>query len=340
MTIRTVIVDDSPAMRGLLALLLRQDPQIEVVGSAGTAAQARKLIKAQDPDVITLDVEMPEMDGLAFLDRIMKLRPTPVVMVSSHTARGAEATVRALELGAVDCYAKPTGDDGHLLSTDKGRLAGMVRQAALCLPRRPVARGRVAPTADFRWNGRMIAIAASTGGVEAIGSLLESFPANCPPTIIVQHMPADFTRMFAARLDGRVAPRVQEAANGMSLDQGNIYIAPGGARHLIVRGRTHPTIRLVEGDPVNGHRPSADSMFRSLAAFPADRAVGVILTGMGEDGARGLAALRSAGFPTLGQSEDSALIYGMPRAAAELGALDALLDLGQIAKRLMEMCGC
>ena len=340
MTVRTLIVDDSPTMRGLLAHVLRKDPQIEVVGSCGSVAQARKLIKATDPDVITLDVEMPEMDGLSFLARIMTLRPTPVVMVSSHTARGADATIRALELGAVDCYAKPTGGSGDLITADGGRLAAMVRQAAQCLPRRPLRAKRRQSPGAFRWNGRIVAIGASTGGVEAVGRLLEDFPENCPPTVIVQHMPADFTRMFASRLDARVRPHVREAEHGLPLEQGHVYVAPGGPRHLTIAGATLPSIRLVEGAPVSGHRPSVDALFHSLSTVDPARVVGAILTGMGVDGAKGMAALHGAGMPTLAQNEESSLIFGMPRAAGALGAVDEFLDLGAMSARLMELCGC
>lgn len=340
MTVRALIVDDSPTMRALLTGLLRRDPEIEVVGTADRASVARAMIKELDPDVITLDIEMPEMNGLDFLDKIMRLRPTPVVMVSTLTQAGAEATVRALELGAVDCYPKPVDGMAGLVAGDDGALAEKVKQAARSRrgPRleRPAT---VAPKNDFAWNGRYLVIGASTGGVEALGAILAHFPANCPPTLIVQHMPAMFTRCFAARLDGHVAPRVVEAGDDDLLAQGTVHIAPGGDCHAIVRGIARPHVRLVDADPVSGHRPSVDAMFRSAARTLGDRAVGAILTGMGQDGARGLLELREAGAWTIGQNEATSLIYGMPRAAAQLGAVAEELPLERIAQRLLALCG-
>ncbi|WP_294263352.1 chemotaxis response regulator protein-glutamate methylesterase [uncultured Sphingomonas sp.] len=340
MTVRALVIDDSPTMRGVVTALLRRDPEVEVIGTAATPVEARSMIRELDPDVVTLDVEMPGMDGLAFLEKIMRLRPTPVVMVSSHTTAGAEATVRALELGAIDCYAKPSGGLGVMRDLDDGELAAMVKLAAGCRDRLQHPRRAVRSAERFRWNGRIAAIAASTGGVEALGALLAGYPDNGPPTIVVQHMPAGFTRMFASRLDARVAPRVVEAAEGMPVEQGHVYIAPGGTRHLTVSGRKQLVCRLTEGAHVSGHRPSADAMFRSLAGLPADKVVGAILTGMGEDGAEGLAALRKLGMPTIGQDEASALIYGMPRAAAERGALAEILPVDRIAARILELCRC
>lgn len=342
MTVRTVVVDDSPTMRALVATLLRRDPAIEVVGTANSAETARGMIRDLNPDVVTLDVEMPGMDGLSFLEKIMRLRPTPVVMVSSRTRDGAEATLRALELGAVACYAKPQNGDGDLLLADDGSLARLVHEAALARPRagdlgrpaRQAARG-----GGFEWNGRPIAIASSTGGVETLGALLESFPANCPPVLIVQHMPEGFTASLAARMDARIAPRVTEAFDGQSIEQGTIVIAPGGGRHMIARPGSAPYVRLVAADPVNGHRPSGDLLFRSVARGWGERAVGAILTGMGSDGAQGLLEMRRAGAMTLGQTEASAIVYGMPRVAHEIGAVAEQLAPAAMAERLLELCG-
>ena len=338
MSVRTLVVDDSPTMRALVASLLNRDPEIEIIGTADCPSKARTMIRELDPDVITLDVEMPEMDGLSFLEKIMRLRPTPVVMVSGYTQSGAEATVRALELGAFDCYAKPQGGMGDLLARDDGKLAEMVKQAASTRHRLQPRHAGVRPTQQFSWNGKLVAIAASTGGVEAIGTLLESFPDNAPPTVIVQHMPAHFTRSFATRLDGRVAPRVVEAEDGMQLQQGTVYIAPGGDHHLAVRGSNPYYCRLIAGDPVNGHRPSGDILFQSVAQAMRDHSVGVILTGMGDDGARGLLKLREIGATTLGQNEATSLIYGMPRAAAKFGAVTEPLALDRIAQRILQLC--
>lgn len=327
-------------MRGLVSAMLRRDPEIEVIGTAASPIEARAMIRELDPDVVTLDVEMPGMDGLSFLDKIMRLRPTPVVMVSSLTQEGAETTLRALEIGAVDYHPKPICDVGLTIGADDGALAAKVKQAAGCRGRLQHFGHHHRVVADFRWNGRLIALAASTGGVEAISTLLADFPANCPPTLIVQHMPTNFTRMFASRLDGRVAPCVVEAQDDMPLTQGHVYIAPGGTAHLTVKGDRSPVCRLVEAPPMTGHRPSADMLFRSLAHLTPDRLVGVILTGMGEDGAEGLERLHRRGIPTIAQDAATALIYGMPRAAAERGAAAEVLPLGRIARRLLELCAC
>jgi two-component system chemotaxis response regulator CheB len=342
MTVRTLIVDDSPTMRRVISNQLAADGEIQVIGAAANASEARQMIRDLDPDVVTLDIEMPGMDGLDFLDKIMRLRPTPVVMVSTLTAKGAEATIRALSLGAVDCYEKPTELQFGAGDMDGGKLAQKVKVAALCKTR---MQGRMtaplkAANHNFRWNGRMIAIAASTGGVEALGSLLSTFPANCPPTLIVQHMPPFYTTMLARSLNAKCAATVVEAADDMPILQGHIYIAPSGDRHLMVQGGSNPKCVLVANDPVNGHRPSGDPLFQSIAALGADRGVGLVLTGMGEDGARGLKAMRSAGIPTIAQSSDSALIYGMPRAAFEMGGAAEVLALEAMPDRLLELCAC
>lgn len=344
MTVRAIIVDDSATMRGIIAGILRQDDEIEIVGTAADAAEARVLIRERDPDVVTLDVEMPNMDGIDFLEKIMRLRPTPVVMVSTRTAKGAETTLRALSLGAVDCYAKPTGRISELLTSDGGRLAQMVKAAASCKHklqgRTMAAPNGPAAHAGKQWNGRIIAIAASTGGVEAITHLLRSFPVDCPPTVIVQHMPTKYTAMLARSLDRIVAPKVIEAQDGMPIERGHVYIAPAGAQHFTLRGDNPPICKLNGGEPMNGHRPSADPMFQSFLPFSPSKAVGVVLTGMGDDGARGLKAMRTAGFPTISQSEESALIYGMPRAAYEMGGVSEVLPLQSMTNRLMELCTC
>lgn len=339
MTVRCLIVDDSPTMRALLTGLLRRDPEIEVIGTARDAHIAREMIRELDPDVITLDIEMPQMNGLEFLDRLMRLRPTPVVMCSTLTGKGAEATLRALELGAVDCYAKPEGGLHDLMATDDGTLAEMVKQAARSR-RRTAIRSQVAgPAASpFQSNDRIVAIGASTGGVEALLTLLSAFPANCPPTVVVQHMPATFTPSFAARLDTRCAANVSEARHDDPLLPGHVYIAPGGLRHLMIRGDRMPHCRLIDANPVTGHRPSVDVLFRSVGQSVGDRAVGVILTGMGRDGAAGLLEMREAGCRTIGQNEASCVVYGMPKAAFETGAVEDVLPIDRIAEKVLDLC--
>ncbi|RVT92498.1 protein-glutamate methylesterase/protein-glutamine glutaminase [Sphingomonas crocodyli] len=340
MSIRCLIVDDSPTMRALLTALLTRDREIEVIGTAEDAHKARALIRELDPDVITLDIEMPHMNGLDFLDRLMRLRPTPVVMCSTLTTKGAEATVRALELGAVDCFAKPEGRLQDVLALDDGKLAEMVKQAARSRRRLGLGRSMRATVqpASFQGDDRIVAIGASTGGVEALATLLSGFPANCPPTVVVQHMPGSFTKSFAGRLDSLCAPKVVEAADEMPLRPGHVYIAPGGTRHLMVRGGSSPHCRLVEASPVSGHRPSVDVLFRSVAQNMGDKAVGVILTGMGRDGASGLAEMREAGCRTIGQNEASCVVYGMPRAAAQIGAVEEEQSIDQIANRILALC--
>ena len=335
--VRVLVVDDSATMRGLIGATLRRDPDIEVVGYAADPNEARAAIKALNPDVITLDIEMPNMNGLEFLEKVMRLRPMPVVMLSTLTLAGADATLRALELGAVDCIAKPAGpaQGGDAL----GELAARVRAAASARVR-PIgqpAATRSAPQ-SYRSTGDIVAIGSSTGGVEALLTIISSFPKNCPPTVITQHMPATFTPSFAARLDRCTEASVAEAWDGAPVEPGRIWLAPGGATHLEVVGSTTPRCRLRAGDLVNGHRPSVDALFRSVAGTAKARSVGVILTGMGRDGADGLKLMRAAGARTLGQDADSCVVYGMPRVAFEIGAVERQLGLGQIAGSVLDLC--
>ena len=340
MTVRVLVVDDSPTMRAMIAALLNRHPEIEVVGQADRVEVARAIIRELNPDVVTLDVEMPGMNGIDFLEKIMRLRPTPVVMVSTLTARGTDATLRALELGAVDCYAKPSANARDFLAGDNGRLAAMVVAAAAS---RPQARalGTVQPRpapVDFAGNGKVVAIGSSTGGVEALTQMLGSFPANCPPTLVVQHMPATFTRAFATRLNTHCAPTIVEAEEAAVLEPGHVYIAPGGSRHMLVKNPARPRIRLQPGEPVNGHSPSVDMLFRSVAECVGGSAVGVILTGMGDDGARGLLEMRRKGCATVGQDRATSVVYGMPKVADEIGAVAEVLPLPRIAGRVLERC--
>jgi two-component system chemotaxis response regulator CheB len=331
--IRVLIVDDSATMRSLIATVLRADPEIEVAGEASDPLEARTAIKALNPDVITLDIEMPNMNGIAFLEKIMRLRPTPVVMVSTLTVRGAEATLEALALGAVDCVAKPASG-GH---GDFQELAAKVKAAAKANVRPLREPGETRPLTQERpADDRVIAIGASTGGVEALSAILARFPEDCPPTVIAQHMPAAFTRSFAQRLDRHCAARVVEAYDDAPLEAGTIYIAPGGERHLEVRGIGKLRCVLSGAAPVNGHRPSVDVLFRSVAQFAGPRAVGAILTGMGRDGAQGLLAMRKAGARTLGQDEATCVVYGMPKVAADVGAVERQAPLDRMASELLK----
>ncbi|MCX7283780.1 MAG: chemotaxis-specific protein-glutamate methyltransferase CheB [Novosphingobium sp.] len=329
MTIRVLIIDDSPTMRAILLARLSGESDITVVGEAASAAEGRALIKQLDPDVVTLDIEMPGMNGLDFLEKIMTLRPTAVIIVSGKTQEGNAITARALELGAVSCYAK-NGSGGMLLE-DNGRLCNMVREAAGARlgVRRPVVKG--APVA-IRTAPRLIAIGSSTGGVEALQVLLKDFTETCPPTLIVQHVNARFAGAIANTLNMVSPATVQLAEPDMPLKQGNIYLAPGGDRHLTVGGETSLYARLRSGEPISGHTPSVDALFHSVASLLGAQAVGVLLTGMGNDGARGLLAMAQAGAHTIAQDEASCTVFGMPRAAISMGAAAVVAPIKTIAQ--------
>lgn len=339
MPARVLVVDDSATMRGLISAVLNSDPDVSVVGQAGSAMEARAAIKELDPDVVTLDIEMPNMNGLEFLEKIMTLRPMPVIMVSSLTHRGADATLAALEIGAFDCVSKPRpgeprpfGDLAEKVKAAARSHRSQARQPAPAAPA-PVA----APVSDYRVGHKIVAIGSSTGGVEALISVLQKFPVNCPPTVITQHMPPTFTRSFADRLNRLCAPVVEEATDGARLEIGKVYLAPGGERHLQVVNASAPACRLLEREPVNGHRPSVDVLFDSVAELAGRRAVGVILTGMGRDGAAGLLKMRHAGARTIGQNERTCVVYGMPRVAHELGAVEQQLPLGAIGEEILKL---
>ena len=334
-TVRVLVVDDSPTMRGLITAALRRDPEIEVIGSAADPLEARALIKELNPDVITLDVEMPNMNGLEFLEKIMRLRPMPVVMVSTLTQAGAEITLQALEMGAVDAVGKPGA--GVTAQEAFAELTLKVKTAARSRVRRREVAEAPRPRADYRPAAdHILAIGASTGGVEALLTIVSAFPANCPATVITQHMPATFTPSFAARLDKASAATVTEATDGALLMPGHVYLAPGGLTHLEVSGTT-PRCRLVEGDTVSGHRPSVDVLFRSVSRLKRPM-TGVILTGMGRDGAQGLLEMRNAGARTLGQDEASCVVYGMPRVAHEIGAVERQLPLARLSSAILDLC--
>ena len=337
---RVLVVDDSPTMRGLITAVLSADPDVNVIGQAGDAMEARNAIKQLNPDVVTLDIEMPNMNGLEFLDKIMKLRPMPVIMVSTLTHRGAEASLMALEIGAFDCVGKPQPGDARPF----GDLAEKVKAAARSQRRFVTAPASSAPVAanvnaaaEYRSGRKIVAIGASTGGVEALIAVLQKFPVNCPPTVITQHMPPTFTKSFAERLNRLCSPVVQEAVDGARLEIGKVYLAPGGDRHLQVSNHSAPCCRLVERDPVNGHRPSVDVLFDSVAELAGRNAVGVILTGMGRDGAAGLLKMRHAGARTIGQNEKTCVVYGMPRVAYELGAVENQFPLASIGEEISKI---
>ena len=336
MAVRVLVVDDSPTMRGLISTILRADPDIQVVGAAGDPYEAREAIKALNPDVVTLDLEMPRMDGIAFLEKIMRLRPMPVIIISSLTEAGAAISAKALMLGAFDCVCKP----GRAINADAfDKLPELVKAAAksntrpVTLEQRPGAR-----RAGYAPSSKVIAMGSSTGGVEAVITILTDFPQNCAPTVITQHMPETFTGKFARRLNRLCAPRVEEATDGAPLAPGRVYIAPGGAAHLAVERGAPDRCRLRVSEKVNGHRPSVDVLFHSVAEAYGKRAVGVILSGMGRDGAEGLLKIREAGGMTYGQNEKTCVIYGMPKVAFELNAVQSQLPLSRIAGAVTDFC--
>ncbi len=337
---RVLVVDDSATMRALIASALSNDPSIKVVGEAADPLEAREAIKRLDPDVVTLDIEMPKMNGLDFLERIMRLRPTRVIIVSSQTEKCAATTIRALEIGAYDCFAKPSARNGATFDD----LVDRVKAVAMALPpTRKLSPERVAPAKRiegpnrYQWDGRTIFVGSSMGGVEALFELLSQFPEDCPPTVITQHMPPLFTKNFAERLNRFCRPAIREAYDGATLAQGQVYIAPGGGAHLEIERGAGLRCRLRTGEPVSGHRPSIDVMFRAAANVVGAKAIGVILTGMGRDGANGLLAMREAGAETVGQDEATSLIYGMPKVAMEIGAVGKQFPLGRIAHHILQV---
>jgi two-component system, chemotaxis family, protein-glutamate methylesterase/glutaminase len=338
--VRVLIVDDSAVMRQLLTSLLEADPEIIVVGAAADPYLARDRIKALNPDVITLDIEMPHMDGLTFLRKIMALRPMPVVMISTLTQHGAETTLEALEIGAVDFIAKPAHEQAEQLAVLAEELRQKVKAAVhvrVAARRAPPAR---APRRERlrRSTGKILFVGASTGGVEALKTLLMGLPEDCPPMLIAQHMPPRFTTGFASPLNRQCPMTVSEAADGDAIEAGHVYIAPGSQHLEIVRVGNGHICRLSDGAPVSGHRPSVDVLFRSAARVCAKSAVAAILTGMGKDGAEGLLELRRAGGLTLGQDEESSLIYGMPRVAFERGAVMRQYALSRMAEAILDTC--
>ena len=342
--VRVLIVDDSALIRQVLTEILSEDPGIEVVGTAADPLIAREKIKQLEPDVLTLDVEMPRMDGLTFLQNLMRLRPMPVVMVSSLTEAGAQVTLDALALGAVDFVTKPKLDIQRALSGYGAELCERVRTAARAHVRRiapPSSSGgtssSVAQAAPikYRTTDRLIAIGASTGGTEAIRAILEQMPADAPTIVITQHIPAAFSKPFAERLDRHSRMTVVHAEDDMPLLAGHAYVAPGGLHLRVQRSGARWRCRLGEDDPIRRHRPSVDALFESVAQAAGANASAALLTGMGDDGARGLLTLRKAGAATIVQDEASSVVWGMPGAAFTLGAAQQVLPLHEIAKALL-----
>jgi len=339
--IRVLVVDDSAVMRHMLTGMLASQPDVEVVGAAHDPYDAREKIKALLPDVVTLDVEMPKMDGLSFLEKLMALHPMPVVMVSTLTGKGTETAIAAMQLGAVDCLAKPTATSDEQLAQFSNELARMTRMAAAANIRPRRQQPSMVPAAPFKLGRnapKLIAIGASTGGVEALTEVLTHLPKALPPIVITQHMPPVFTASFAKRLSTLCALRIEEAVDKMPLAGGVAIIAPGGTQMEIIKQGQGWRCKITDGPSVNNHKPSVDVLFHSVAEQAGNVAMGVILTGMGKDGARGLLAMRQAGAHTIGQDEASCIVYGMPRAAQELGALAHTCTLTDVAHAIKERC--
>lgn len=338
--IKVLCIDDSALIRNLMREIINSHDDMEVVALAPDPLVARDLIKVHNPDVLTLDVEMPRMDGLDFLERLMRLRPMPVLMVSSLTSAGSEVTLRALELGAVDFVEKPSlGIRSGMLEYSE-LIAGKVRAAAHSRPRRARAEN-AAPAAALRAplmsSEKLVIMGASTGGTEAIRTVLEPLPSNSPAILIAQHMPGGFTRSFAARLDRTCRITVKEGEDGERVLPGHAYIAPGDVHLALARSGANYVVRLDDGPPVNRHRPSVDVLFHSAARHAGSNAVGVLLTGMGKDGAAGLLAMRRAGAATIAQDEASCVVFGMPREAIALGGASEVVALDEIAPRVMQL---
>ena len=346
--IKVLIVDDSALIRGVLSRIISQESDMVVVGEAPDPLAAREMIRNLDPDVLTLDVEMPKMDGLDFLEKLMRLRPMPVLMISSQADKRADVVFRALEIGAVDFIGKPQVDSTHSLEDYADTVTEKIRAAAMTKIRKTpefkptpivpaLSADAVLPYApvDPPSTEKLIILGASTGGTEAIREFLRDIPADAPPILIAQHMPEGFTRSFAARLDSLCKVSVKEAEEGEAVRRGVVYIAPGHSHLLLKRTGLRYTTQLNQGSLVNRHRPSVDVLFRSAANAAGKNAVGVILTGMGKDGAACMREMKECGAYTFAQDEESCVVFGMPKEAIALGGVDEVLPLSKMAKAVL-----
>ena len=346
--IRVIVVDDSALVRSLLSEIINRQRDMECIGTANDPLVAREMIRELNPDVITLDVEMPRMDGIDFLGRLMRLRPMPVVMISTLTERGAEVTMKALELGAIDFVAKPRVGLASGLNDLAAQIVDKIRVAAVAQVRRAPVRD-VAPAGGGAAHAsapaaallgrlsteKLICIGASTGGTEAIKEVLVQMPADSPAIVITQHMPPGFTTSFAARLNGLCQITVKEAVNGERILPGHAYIAPGGTQFHVARSGANYVAVVDDGPPVNRHKPSVEVLFKSAAAVVGRNAFGIMLTGMGNDGAAAMREMKDAGSYNYVQDEATCIVFGMPREAIAHGAADEVLPLGQIAPALI-----
>jgi len=352
--IKVLIVDDSALIRQLLTEILDNAAGIQVVGSAADPYQAREKIKKLNPDVLTLDVEMPRMDGVTFLGNLMRLRPMPVVMVSTLTEEGADVTLRAMEYGAVDFVSKPKVDVREKLNDYAAEIISKVRMAATAHVQ-PLKKIREphpqqvseklstdavlqrSATKHFRTTDRIIGIGSSTGGTEAVKQVLSTLPPNMPGIVISQHIPAAFSGPFAKRVDTITVLNVSEATDGQQILPGHVYIAPGDKHLIVKRDGARYVCSLNDGPPVNRHKPSVDVMFRSLAQNAGSNAIGLMLTGMGDDGAAGMGEMKESGGNILVQDEKTSVVWGMPGEVVKRGFHDEILPLPKIAARLVEL---
>jgi two-component system, chemotaxis family, protein-glutamate methylesterase/glutaminase len=349
--IRVLIVDDSAVVRQTMSEILSSDPQIEIMSTAGDPFIAAERIRDEIPDVITLDVEMPRMDGITFLHKIMSQHPIPVVMCSSLTEKGSETALKALEYGAVEIIQKPRMGTKGFLEESRVRICDAVKAAAQARVRKVSSPRTVAPklTADvimekprtqamMQTTEKVVVVGASTGGTEALRVFLESLPADSPGIVIVQHMPEGFTRAFSQRLDGLCRITVKEAADNDTVVRGRALIAPGNHHLLLKRSGARYYVEVKDGPLVSRHRPSVDVLFRSAARYAGKNAVGVIMTGMGDDGAHGMLEMKQAGAVNIAQDEASCIVFGMPNEAIKLGGVDHIKPLDAIAREVIRLC--
>ena len=354
--IKVLVVDDSALIRRLFSDMLNADPEIEVIDTANDPIEARSKIKQHNPDVLTLDIEMPKMDGLTFLEKLMRLHPMPVVMISSHTQKGAECVMRALQIGAVDFMPKPASNEDDSLHVYANNLVNKVKIASRAnvakhlevndknQPNNPVD-GKlhsITPTnpdlLDCKTNIQLVAIGSSTGGTEAVAEVLKFIPSDFPPIVITQHIPSKFSKAFAERLNRHCACTIIEAQDGDEIKPGHVYIAPGGMQMEVVKYKYKLMCKVYEGEKVNRHRPSVEVLFKSVAKVVGKKVISVMLTGMGDDGSASMQDIKDVGGITIAQDEKSSVVWGMPGAAVKLGCIDRVIALNKIAPELLTIC--
>ena len=347
--IKVLVVDDSALIRRLFSEMLNSDPDIEVIETANDPLEARSKIKQYEPDVITLDIEMPKMDGITFLEKLMRLHPMPVVMISSHTQKGAECVMRCLQIGAVDFMPKPVSNDSNTLEVYAANLINKVKAAKQVNMARHIQisdknthsdNGSIFEPEKLGCNTqiRLIAIGSSTGGTEALSEVIKYIPTDSPPIVITQHIPAKFSKAFAERLDKNCAIKVVEAQDGDEIKPGHVYIAPGGMQMEVIKYKYNLMCKVYLGEKVNRHMPSVEVLFKSVANVVGKKVVSVMLTGMGDDGAASMQDIKAIGGITLAQDEQSSVVWGMPGAAVKLGCIDKVLPLEKIPQELMDIC--